>query len=398
MFKRFIALFLAVGMCLSLSISVMASDGMREIEVRLTAFEDYTAEGSSLTADRVTSSDGAALFEETNDGMKLTGAIPGEKEYNISVVISNSEFIDAAEKNGNYTVLSVIAFEDIVRVILGDNDKNNMYYIEFGSDTLTSVKPYKVNWYHSFLAPEVEAVDNFHPNSLTDHDKEFSTSTTIYGDKYEEILVLRFSNDWDNPVSAGVGYSAITKMRLLSKTTSITRSGSSKATTAQGNSLFVNRIKYTSTSPYGEYFRKIDTQFTGTVYKTASVGIGVGIAIANTPFSIDLLSLPTKETKTIGSSSIYFDLDKYSSSSKVPMAIKVEYMDTNIRLDTAGSHSVVVENSLKTHDNYIRYEQKKLSYRWDYYVASTGNCNGVDVTMISEPQYFLNHLYYTLTK
>ena len=227
----------------------MASDGMREIEVRLTAFEDYTAEGSSLTADRVTSSDGAALFEETNDGMKLTGAIPGEKEYNISVVISNSEFTDAAEKNGNYTVLSVIAFEDIVRVILGDNDKNNMYYIEFGSDTLTSVKPYKVNWYHSFLAPEVE-----------------------------------------------------------------------------------------------------------------------------------------------------FDLDKYSSSSKVPMAIKVEYMDTNIRLDTAGSHSVVVENSLKTHDNYIRYEQKKLSYRWDYYVASTGNCNGVDVTMISEPQYFLNHLYYTLTK
>lgn len=398
MFKRFIALFLAVGMCLSLSISVMASDGMREIEVRLTAFEDYTAEGSSLTADRVTSSDGAALFEETDDGMKLTGVIPGEKKYNISVIIGNNEFTDVAEKNGNYTALSVIAFEDIVRVILGDNDKNNMYYIEFGSDTLTSVKPYKVNWYHSFLAPEVEAADNFHPNSLTDHDKEFSTSTTIYGDKYEEILVLRFSNDWDNPVSAGVGYSAITKLRLYSKTTSITRSGSSKATTAQGNSLFVNRVKYTATSPYGEYFRKVDTQFTGTHNKTASVGIGVGVSIPNTPLSIDLLSLPTKATEKIGSSSIYFNLDDYAADPQAPMAIKVEYMDSSIRLDTAGTDNIVIENSLKTHDNYIRYEQKKLSYRWDYYVASTGNCNGVDVTMISEPQYFSNHLYYTLTK
>ena len=398
MFKRFIALFLAVGMCLTLSISVIASDGMREIEVRLTAFEDYTAEGSSLTADRVTSSDGAALFEETDDGMKLTGAIPGEKKYNISVVISNSEFTDAAEKNGNYTVLSVIAFEDIVRVILGDNDKNNMYYIEFGSDTLTSVKPYKVNWYHSFLAPEVEAAGNFHPNSLTDHDKEFSTSTTIYGDKYEEILVLRFSNDWDNPVSAGVGYSAITKLRLYSKTTSITRSGSSKATTAQGNSLFVNRVKYTATSPYGEYFRKVDTQFIGKHNKTASVGIGVGVSIPNTPLSIDLLSLPTKATEKIGSSSIYFNLDDYAADPQAPIAIKVEYMDSSIRLDTAGTDNIVIENSLKTHDNYIRYEQKKLSYRWDYYVASTGNCNGVDLTMISEPQYFLNHLYYTLTK
>ena len=286
MFKRSIALFLAVGMCLSLSTSVMAANGQEEIEVRITAFEDYTAEGSNLTADRMTTFNEIALFKETNDGLKLNGVIPNENQYDISVVMGNGEFTNAAEKNGNYTVLSVIAFEDIVRVILGDNNKHNMYYIEFGSDTLTSVKPYKVTWYHSFLAPEVEVSDKPIPNTVSDHDREFSTSTTIYGDKYDEILVLRFSNDWDNPVSAGVGYSAITKMRLLSKTTSITRSGSSKATTAQGNSLFVNRIKYTATSPY----------------------------------------------------------------------------------------------------------------RWDYYVASTGNCNGVDVTMISEPQYFSNHLYYTLSR
>lgn len=393
MMKRSAAIILAAGLCCALVISVLASGGMAETGVRVTAFEDYTAEGGSLTSDMVTVSDQAALFEEADDGIRLTGVIPGEKKYDISAAIADGRFTGADEKNGNYTILSVIAFGDIVRVILGDNDRNNIYYIEFGSDSLTSIKPYRVNWYHDFLSPGVEADD-----STTGNDKEFSVSAVVFGDKYEEILVLRSSNDWDDPVSAGAGYSVISSMRLLSKTTEITRAGSSAVTTAEGNSLFADRISYTAVSPYGEYFRKIDAQFTGTVYKTASVGIGVGIAIANTPFSIDLLSLPTKETKTIGSSSIYFDLDKYSSSSKVPMAIKVEYMDTNIRLDTAGSHSVVVENSLKTHDNYIRYEQKKLSYRWDYYVASTGNCNGVDVTMISEPQYFLNHLYYTLTK
>lgn len=54
-------------------------------------------------------------------------------------------------------MLSVIPFEDVVRVILEDNIENSMYYIEMQAGELSSVKPYNMNWYHSFLSPEVES-------------------------------------------------------------------------------------------------------------------------------------------------------------------------------------------------------------------------------------------------
>lgn len=47
---------------------------------------------------------------------------------------------------------------------------------------------------------------------------------------------------------------------------------------------------------------------------------------------------------------------------------------------------------------YILLGTKGYAYRWDYRVASDGNCNGVSVTMFSDPQYFQNTLYYTLNQ
>lgn len=295
-------------------------------------------------------------------------------------------------------MLSVIPFEDVVRVILEDNAQSSMYYIEIQSSELSFIEPYNVNWYHAFLAPEVKVGPA--PNTMTSFEKNFETMTNIYGDEYVEKLSIKFSNDWDNPVSPGVGYTLITKMALQSRTTEITRYNSSTPTVVEGNSLLVNRVTFTATSPYGEYFRKVQPQFTGTIPRKGKVGLGVGISIPNTPFSISLGSLPTKATETIGSSATYFDLDNYADAPKMPMAITIDYTDGNIWMESAANeglaHNIVIESSLKTHDSYIKYERKGFSYRWDYYVVSDGNCNGVAVTMISEKQSFQNTLYYDL--
>lgn len=385
MMKRSAAIILAAGLCCALVISVLASGGMAETGVRVTAFEDYTAEGGSLTSDMVTVSDQAALFEEADDGIRLTGVIPGEKKYDISAAIADGRFTGADEKNGNYTILSVIAFGDIVRVILGDNDRNNIYYIEFGSDSLTSIKPYRVNWYHDFLSPGVEADD-----STTGNDKEFSVSAVVFGDKYEEILVLRSSNDWDDPVSAGAGYSVISSMRLLSKTTEITRAGSSAVTTAEGNSLFADRISYTAVSPYGEYFRKIDARFDGDNGKEASAVISAGVSTPDRPLFIDDLSLAEAASGGAERTAAYLD----TAGGSVPMAVMVEYTAPGIRLDEAAD-GIVIESSLKTHDDYIKYGRKELVCRWDYHVSSVGS-GGAEAAAISVPQYF--RIYYTLEK
>ncbi len=388
---------MVIGLCATTSI---AAEPVTEEPVTVVAFENYSATQDSLTSEVVSSMESTAICTSSDGRLQVVGSIPEGDPYNISIYIENGEFTAATEEENNYSVLSVIPFDSTIRIILEDNGQKNMYYIEMEADEFATVKPYNVNWYHSFLAPEVETIDLPSPNTITSANKYFTTSTSIYGDEYVEKLTIKFSNDWDNPVSPGVGYTAITKMTLQSKTTEITRYGSSNTTVVDGNSLFVNRVNYTATSPYGEYFRKVETQYTGTVYRNGSVGIGVGIAIPHTPFSIDLVSLPTSETETLGSSATYFDLDNYADAPKMPMAIKVDYTDSNIWMEEADNegspHNIVIESSLKTHDNYIRYERKGFAYRWDYYVASDGNCNGVAVTMISEPQSFRNTLYYDL--
>ena len=400
--KKIISIILCLSLIFCLcATTAFASGTYSNGRAIITAFENFSATEDTLTAEKVSNLESDVEWYLTENRLQVIGTIPSADPYDILVSLDSDQFTEATETNENYEVLSIIPFTDMLRIILKDADDNNMYYVELNDIVISSVEAYNVNWYHSFLAPAVESVETITPNTITSHNKTFSTTTTIYGDVYKEILVLKFYNDWDNPVTSGVGYTAITKMTVQSKTTELTRYGTTTPVVAAGNSLFVNQITYSAVTPYGEYLRKVEPQFTGTVYRSGSVGIGVGIAIPHTPFSIDLLSLPTSETKTIGSSAVYFDLDDYADAPKMPMAIKVDYTDSNIWLEDAANevnspHGIVIECSLKTHDSYIQTGQKGFGYRWDYRVASDGNCNGVAVTMFSEPQYFKNTLYYTL--
>ena len=310
-------------------------------------------------------------------------------------------------------MLSILLFDPTVRIILKDIGENNIYYIEFDNSDLADLKAYKINWYHSFLAPEVESVLQPSSRTVSSPELPYSATTTIFGDIYKENLILVFDNDWDNPVYTGKGFSVITKMILKSKTTEITRYGTTTPIVEDGNSLFVNQVCYTARTAYGEYFRKTDPQFTGTVYSPADVGLDVSFAIPRIPFlSFNINDWTRIGTKTIGSgSATYFDLSSYQETDdttnepKLPMASFVDYTDSNIWLEDATNevgmanhHKIVIEHTLKTHDDYILVGAKGFSYRWDFRVASNGNCNGVAVTMFSDPQYFQDTLIYTLNR
>lgn len=399
--KKIISIFLICVIATAcLSPATAAQDFTKQVTI--IAFENYSVTEDSLTSEKRSVMEADAEWIISGSDLKVHGHIPGGNLYNVSITIENGKFVDATEEYNNYTVLSIISFTDIIRIILKDNRQNNMYYVEMDDNRFSTVEAYNISWYHSFLAPSVETMDTATPQTVTSTYKTFSTTTTIYGDVYKEILLLQFYNDWDNPVTTGVGFTATTKMILKSKTTEITRYGTSTPVVQVGNSLFVNQVTYSAVTPAGEYFRKVESQFKGTIYRSGSVGIGVGIGIPNTPFSVDLLSLPQKETQTIGSSASYFSVDEnYAAAAQKTMAIEVYYTDSNTWLENAENesgvlHQIIIENYLKTHDNYIILGNKGFGYRWDYRVASDGNCNGVAVTMFSEPQSFRNTLYYTL--
>lgn len=408
--RRLISLVLCA--CFFLCMSTPIAHATNSLNVTITKFENFSATGQALIAESTVSEQATAEGLLSDGSFYLSGYIPLGEIYNISISIEDGKFESATEENNNYDLLSVISFGDIVRVVLKDVNENNMYYIEFSEIRLASLEAYNVNWYHDFLAPEVEEVYQPSPYTQTDHDKTYSTTTTIYGDVYKEILVINFPNDWDNPVTTGSGFNLITKMVLESKTTEITRSGTTTPIVQNGNSLFVNQIRFVATPPYGEYARKADTQFTGTEFSPGSVSLDVGFAIPRLPFlSFNISEWASVGTSTIGSSTTYFELDGYeredevTGEPKLPMAIRVNYTDPNIWLEDATNevginyhHKVVIETTLKTHDNYVSLGTKGYAYRWDYCVGSDGNCNGVAVTMFSEPQYFQNTLYYTLNQ
>ena len=125
----------------------------------------------------------------SDSSLKIEGNIPERSQYKIIVDIEDGKFTAAREESANYTVLSVIPFEDVVRVILEDNAQSSMYYIEIQSSELSFIEPYNVNWYHAFLAPEVKVGPA--PNTMTSFEKNFETMTNIYGDEYVEKLSIK---------------------------------------------------------------------------------------------------------------------------------------------------------------------------------------------------------------
>ena len=186
--KRFLASIIAF--CMLCSTSAFASTPTAGIvePIKIIAFEDYSATEDTLTSKTVLDINSTSTSIRSGNNLQIKGSIPKGNQYDISINIRNGEFAEAVEKNNNYTVLSVISFEDIVRIILKDNNKKNMYYIELNAGNFASVEPYNTNWYHSFLAPQIETLDLPEPYTLTSSTKNFSTSTTIYGDQYVEIL------------------------------------------------------------------------------------------------------------------------------------------------------------------------------------------------------------------
>lgn len=401
--KRTISLLISVMLVLNifLGINVSAEEISQSISVKITYINDFYSSANTLSSDKISFIDSTVQLNTLENTLNIEGTIPSVKPYSLSIVRENDKITSATDKYDNYTVLSVLPIENFIRIILENNNENDMYYIEFSNEYAPDITPYNQNWYLDYLDFEITEMSIPATRSTSQPTKTYTTSTNVYGDVYKETLVIKFSNDWDNPVSSGVGFRVINKMILNEKTTKITRAGSSSTTTLDGNSLLVNSVVYKAVTPKGEYFREADTQFRGEKTNSSVIEIGMSFGIPNSPFSISFSSTDENITKTIGSSSTYFDIDDFNTTDELAMAISLDFSDPSLSLTDAANeeslpHQIVVDNSLKTHDNYIYKGSKAFTYKWNYQITSTGNCHGVGVNIVSSQQSYTGNLYYTL--
>ena len=113
-----------VFLMMSMTSAVMATD----FEVSITYFENYAADGDSLSADKredvsVLPGSNAAL---TESGLTVSGQGEKGKAFGVSVSIESGAFVNPRDWNENYDVLSVLDLESFVRFVLKEKDANNM--------------------------------------------------------------------------------------------------------------------------------------------------------------------------------------------------------------------------------------------------------------------------------
>lgn len=314
--KRTISLFICTMTFLNifLGINVSAEEVSQSVSAKVTYLNDYYSSANTLTSDDVSFIDSTVILVTGEDTFNIEGEIPSINPFSISLLSENNELTSASDENDNFTVLSILPIENFIRIVLENNYQNDMYYVDFSKEYAPIISSYNQNWYLDYLDFEITEMSPPATRTTSQPTKTYTTSTNVYGDVYKETLKIEFANDWDNPVYAGTGFSVINKMTLIDKTTTITRAGSSSSTTLEGNSLLVNSVVYKAVTPKGEYFREADTQFRGKKTNSSVIKIGVGLDIPNSPFSISFSSTDKNITKTIGSSSTYFDIDNFNTT------------------------------------------------------------------------------------
>ena len=243
----------------------------------VTSFDHYSAAQGALTAENVSTAETTAAVSVSGSRFEMAGVIPGGAPYHI--LLNQTAAVDTG---GRYTVLSVLPFEDLLRIVLLDNGGQAMHYLDLASSQTGGVRAYQLNWYRAFLEPKIEDLATSGDTSRS-ADRAFAATATVYGDTFREVLVLSFLSEWDDPVSAGMSYTAKTTMKLASKTTEDTRRGESAPTVWEGNSLRVTSVAYTAVTPYGEYIRKIESRAKGLSDEAGTVEYSVGSAVSSAP-------------------------------------------------------------------------------------------------------------------
>ena len=141
--KRTISLLISVMLVLNifLGINVSAEETSQSISVKITYINDFNSSANTLSSDKISYIDSTVQLNTLENTLNMEGTIPSVKPYSLSIVRENDKITSATDKYDNYTVLSVLPIENFIRVILENNNENDMYYIEFSNEYAPDITP-----------------------------------------------------------------------------------------------------------------------------------------------------------------------------------------------------------------------------------------------------------------
>lgn len=212
--KRKISGFLVVVFAF-LMMSVTSTAMAANFEVSISYFENYAADGDTLSADKredvsVLPGSNAAL---TESGLTVSGQGEKGKAFDVSVSIESGAFVNPRDWNENYDVLSVLDLESFVRFVLKEKDANNMLYVDvrFSGEAgkRESYENYNTNWYTAFVSSDVVLEEEVALPGVRDTTsstrRSYSTTNNIYGDIYKEYIQIEAIADYPSVINNQTG-------------------------------------------------------------------------------------------------------------------------------------------------------------------------------------------------
>ncbi len=383
---------------------VMATD----FEVSITYFENYAADGDSLSADKredvsVLPGSNAAL---TESGLTVSGQGEKGKAFDVSVSIESGAFVNPRDWNENYDVLSVLDLESFVRFVLKEKDANNMLYVDvrFSGEAgkKESYENYNTDWYTAFVSSDIVLEEEVALPGVRDTTsstrRSYSTTNNIYGDIYKEYIQIEAIADYPSVINNQTGGLFCFTLGIKDKWTVYTPYGGSRVTT-DGSSLGVNCGEINLSTPQGEYFSSMQTDFQGQIFsRNNPLSLGFNLNIPSTPFSLTysyafaedyytssfFKAYPGTKNKATQVGNIWESEGYWIYAAPERNSAIGDFFYVAMRVDTVTSYQV--------------FGRKALNYRWDYHITGTGiNENyGIAVDMPSEYDYIEGTVPYTL--
>ncbi len=376
--------------------------------VTITYYENYSTDGTSLTASRSEFVEVKKLYASTmtTNALHISGYGSEGKAFDINVPIQNGVFVDPTENKGNYYVLSVIDLGDVIRTILKDNGANNMLFVDMrindGIDKRVKIGNYNTNWYRAFLGGDIileeEIISEPMRNSTYYLLRTYSTTNNIYGHIWKEYIRIMAIQDYPQIINNSTGGTFSFTLGIKEKWTAYTPYGGDTVIT-NGCSLGMNSAEINLSTPKGEYFSSMTTDFVGQIYNHPNpLSFGFNLNIPCTPFSITYSY--SHHDPGYGASYYHYYPGITNKATQVGNIWSgAGYWTYN----AAGTNEDVGDRfvaSMKV-DTYTPYQvfgSKSLNFKWDYFITGTGVNEeyGIAVTMPTIQDSITNIVSYSL--
>lgn len=375
--------------------------------ISISCFEDYQIDNGTLSAQKseMLELQSLSAFSLTEAALHIAGQATRGRAFDISVPIEDGAFLEPAEANGNYDVLSVLDFGTFIRIVLKEANAPNMLYVDVTttSEERTAYENYNPGWYRAFIggdiALEEEVISGTARNSTTTTMKLYSSTNNVYGDVWREYIRIIAIQSYPPTINNSTGGTFCFTLGIRDKWTEYTPYGGSTVTTT-GSSLGMNCGEINLSTPKGEFFSSMYACFVGEVSNhTNPLSLGFNLNIPNTPFSITY-----SYSNQVEGNGVAFYEPFPASTNKVTQAGNVWKSTAYWTYAAAGTGEDVgdrfyVEMKVDTFTAYQVFGSKALNYVWDYHITGTGVNKeyGMAVAMPSISDTISGSVTYTLT-